>query len=96
MGNLKLEVEIRQKLFLFGLSRVSRKKNNITKAGNDWPQNLKHSHAFNRNLTRKLLNSISFFGRVECFVATPYFPPLIKVTFAVENVKHMKKAQRKK
>lgn len=29
-----------------------------------------HRHAFNRNLTRKLLNIISFFVRVECFVAT--------------------------
>lgn len=57
-------------------------------------QYLKYSHAFNRNLTRKLLNSISFFGGVECFVATFFFPSDKNIWFIVENVKHIKKAQR--
>lgn len=37
-----------------------------------------HRHAFNRSLTRKLLNIISFFVRVECFVATCNFFSLRK------------------
>ena len=72
MGKLKLgKVEVEQKTLLVWIKApelVEKKKK--TEAGNDSPQYLMYSHVFNRNLTRKLVNIISFFARIEYFAAT--------------------------